>query len=331
MALCFFAVIILSFFTGIAIGYILFEFYVMTRKDINFYFVEGDEVNNFLEEIRRSKDNGARMLNYDINMRNNRGTISQTISNGRVRPRSLSSILRGDAPEEPVLAGPITHETEPTENAQFIEETGKEEFFNISNIENDIMENLTDENDESVPDEDFLKKYYKDDYENTEVSDSEDKSDEIKTQDIEDEFSEYNDIVKDNQDFESSPNNEVQSADAIEIAEPSDDVVLKDSDDFTDDMLSDLMDLPDTENKSEENLVTDNKTVTEEKLEEEKKNDKIESNVCIQLGGSTTGVGIGINSSSGSFVSIPLTMTEKLVEPETPPKRKRGRPRKNKK
>ena len=27
MALCFFAVIILAFFTGIAIGYILFEFY----------------------------------------------------------------------------------------------------------------------------------------------------------------------------------------------------------------------------------------------------------------------------------------------------------------
>lgn len=341
MALCFFAVIILAFFTGIAIGYILFEFYVMTRKDINFYFVEGDEVNNFLEEIRRSKDNGARMLNYDINNKNNSGTISQTISSGRNRPRSLSSILRGDNGES-AFAGSVSHETEQNTNILNNEDLN-EENLNVSRIENDNMENLTDENDDFIPDDDFLKKYYRDDYDEAEESVVENISD----GNIDDELSEYDDIVKDEEDTSIQNNDDIQTEEVN--AQESDNCVFdeemmfKDSDEYTDDMLADLMDESNISTIEEtDEQITENDTVTNEIEKKElkpeelnpkdtSKQDKIESNVCIQLGGSTTSVGIGINSSSGSFVSIPLTMTEKPVEPDAPPKRKRGRPRKNKK
>ena len=108
MILCFFAIIILSFFTGISLGYIFFEFYTMTRKSTNFDFIEGDEVGNFLEDIRRSRENGARMLKYDIGtrspMQNNTDKVKSIItaeSQSDVADEIRDTIIEDTASIEP--------------------------------------------------------------------------------------------------------------------------------------------------------------------------------------------------------------------------------------
>jgi hypothetical protein len=77
-------------------------------------------------------------------------------------------------------------------------------------------------------------------------------------------------------------------------------------------------------NKEQTSKTTENKNTKTVESKPSEKVDKIVSNVCINIGGTSS------NTQNG-FVGIQLTMTEKPVEPDAPPKRKRGRPPKKKK
>ena len=341
MAFCFLAVIILSFFTGIAIGYIIFEFYIMNRSGINFNYVEGEEVNSFLEEIRRSKDNGARMLNYRTNTRNS--TDAVLVRNEGNRPistanktESLSSRLRKN----------LTNPLEGYEEVVSVEENIEEEAVEMESTQNiaqtevypsdiedtyDAMsEEYNEEDDASeedfVVDDEYLKKYY--------ITEEDDDS--SSTAKLEDSIITN---IEEQEDIE-------ESATASESYDCSyADTEMYSSDDFSinpefDTENSDIIDVSDTETTIEKDMLLNNET--EEQVEVDKtsdkiisntaielpksdKQDKIVSNVCIQLGGTSKK-----DDSGSSFVAIPLTMTEKPVEPDAPPKRKRGRPRKKK-
>lgn len=342
MALCFFAVIILSFFTGIAIGYIIFEFYIMNRSDINFNYVEGDEVNNFLEEIRRSKDNGARMLNYRTNTRNNTDTALTRNELGTKRSTtskvaSLSSRIRmnmidkADVSEETIQTNDLIEEVVPAvqeenENSvldkDIVEENDAEntETFNEQNAESeeyDAMDDLldSDENDFEVDDE-YLKKYY---------------------------YTESNDIDDTKTSLKDSPLNNIEEVDNIDNIEENNSV--EETDVVTEEENSNVTESIAIEERLEDNIqdihidkdeeketVSDKYDVQDKiisntaiELPTSDKQDKIASNVCIPLGG-----GSNKDNKPNSFVAIPLTTTEKPVEPEAPPKRKRGRPRKKK-
>lgn len=344
MALCFFAVIILSFFTGIAIGYIIFEFYIMNRSDINFDYIEGDEVNNFLEEIRRSKDNGARMLNYRTNTRNNTDTAfirSETVNVPHNNTQtSLSSKFRKkmnaelEGYEEVVSldkADDIVESEEQNENIEEIAFTmpqGTPDIPDEDMIE-ETDEEFTSEEDDFVADDDFLKKYY--------YSDDETASDED-TEMVEESSDEENGrtllIDESNTDdtIEKSNEHTYTSLQTVYLDdEPKDDdthfFITKVKPINSSDILLQDNEEPDL-SKISEISSTHDKVVSQTTIElpSVEKKDKIESNVCIPLGGSTSSE----TSTNNTFVAIPLTMTEKPIEPDAPPKRKRGRPRKKK-
>jgi hypothetical protein len=342
MALCFFAVIILSFFTGIAIGYIIFEFYIMNRSDINFNYVEGDEVNNFLEEIRRSKDNGARMLNYRTNTGNNTDTALTRNELGTKRSTtskvaSLSSRIRmnmidkADVSEETIQTNDLIEEVVPAvqeenENSvldkDIIEENDAEntETFNEQNAESeeyDAMDDLldSDENDFEVDDE-YLKKYYY--TENNDIDDAKTSLEDSPLNNIE-EVDNIDNIEE---------NNSVEETDVVTAEEnpnvTKNIVIEKCLEDNTQDIRIDKDEAKET---ASDKYDVQDKIISNTAIElpTSDKQDKIASNVCIPLGGSSNK-----DNKSNSFVAIPLTMTEKPVEPEAPPKRKRGRPRKKK-
>lgn len=355
MALCFLAVVILAFFTGIAIGYIVFEFYIINRSNIKFYFVEGEEVNSFLEEIRRSKDNGARMLKYNVNDNNSHQNPVPQQTSGR-NGRSLSSLLRYGY-SEPIQ--PVVSEQNSVEQKLSTAEIEQEKLL-VENQVDDIeyTESNTGIDDDFVPDDDFLKKYYYDSEEEANeqnnigefadimgenLSDEEvtDEDEETVNEDVETNEDDIEDIVPD-EDFDLSS--------LIDSGDNSfyDDNDKEFNDEVSNEIEEDQTTVPDTikEDKNElaikDDVEEDIKYISAEKQTENtntsiklptsKSNDKIESNVSIQLGGSSTSPTKpnGIEFSSGSFVNIPLTMKEKPVEPSEPPKRKRGRPRKNK-
>ena len=340
MALCFLAVIILSFFTGIAIGYIIFEFYIMNRNGINFNYVEGEEVNSFLEEIRRSKDNGARMLNYRTNTRNSTDAVlvrnegSKAISAAN-KTESLSSRLRKN------LNNPLEGYEEVVSVEENIEETAEMEGTqNISQSEvyssdiedayDTMSEEYNEEDDASeedfVVDDEYLKKYY--------ITEEDDVSSD--TAKLEDSIITN---IEEQEDIEESPT----ASESYDYSYA--DTEMYSSDDFSinpefDTENSDVADVSDTESTIEKDVPLNNET--EEQVDIDKasdkivsntaielpksdKQDKIVSNVCIQIGGTPQK-----DDNSSSFVAIPLTMTEKPVEPDAPPKRKRGRPRKKK-
>lgn len=334
MALCFLAVIILSFFTGIAIGYIIFEFYIMNRNGINFNYVEGEEVNSFLEEIRRSKDNGARMLNYRTNTRNS--TDAVLVKNDGNRPvpitnktESLSSRLRKN------LNNPLEGYEEVVSTEENIEETEAIETvntelteFNSHNID-DTFDTMSEEYDASeedfVVDDEYLKKYYV-----TEEDDTTSSTAELKDDDIIDANEQKNDAentVESETDEYPYIDSEMYSSDDFRI-EPEFDTendVATDTPDVVPTVSEDAISNDETEEKTDVDKAPDKIVAnTAIELPKSEKQDKIVSNVCIQLGGTPK------KEDNSSFVAIPLTMTEKPVEPDTPPKRKRGRPRKKK-
>ena len=102
------------------------------------------------------------------------------------------------------------------------------------------------------------------------------------------------------------------------------DIILSDtSKNDTDIIVEEESSLPSTPLLNEKN--TDNASINNDVSISDVKVDKIESIVCIQIGNNSSKL-----SEMEGFVNIPLTVTVKPVEPDTPPKRKRGRPRKNK-
>lgn len=338
MALCFLAVIILSFFTGIAIGYIIFEFYIMNRNGINFNYVEGEEVNSFLEEIRRSKDNGARMLNYRTNTRNSTDAVlvrndgSRPISTAN-RVESLSSRLRKN------LNNPLEGYEEVVSTEENIEEatetTEVQDTVQTEFVSHDIGDtyDASDEYDESedaseeyfVVDDEYLRKYYV-----TDDDTSDDVSDDIPI--LEDsvavnieEQENIADISEDEVDEYSYIDAEMYSSDDFRI-EPEFDTeetstVQNEENPVSEEKMDDISEAKSNVDEPTDKIVAN----TAIELPKSEKQDKIVSNVCIQLGGTPKE-----NNTCSSFVAIPLTMTENPVEPDAPPKRKRGRPRKKK-
>ena len=362
MALCFFAVIVLSLFTGLAIGYIIFEFYVMARISLYFNYVEGDEVNNFLEEIRKSKDNGARMLNYRTDTKR---TDENNHRPTRTRPVSLSSLIRENmqnASEEDEVfrnrTSLVTATTSPIESLQT----------------NDVPEGELGE--DFVPDDNLLKKYYYDNLppeaQETVMSTSEEAIEEqsiAKTISKEGVVAESTEIITETKDnaiiatvSDTEDINHAEEIDNSQTTTGNDDFDYNfgSFDDFStssyasetseyeteineDTPKHDELSLisqedetkSDTKNNDTKNVAIEPEKEThmsEKEKDEEKsegkdktdKRDKIVSNVCINIGGNAS-------QTQNGFIGIPLTMTEKPVEPDAPPKRKRGRPPKKKK
>ena len=350
MAFCFLAVIILSFFTGIAIGYIIFEFYIMNRNGINFNYVEGEEVNSFLEEIRRSKDNGARMLNYKTNTRNSTDAVlvrnegSRPISTAS-RVESLSSRLRKNLNNQ--LEG-YEEVVSTEENVEEVVETTETQdtlqteltSHNIEDTYDAMSEEYNEDEDASeedfVVDDEYLKKYYI-----TEDDDIPNGTSNLEDGDILN-IEEQNDTVADVAEAKTDLDTETDEYPYIDTEMySSDDFRIEPEFDTESDTVAETSDTDtsiaeDIEPNDKQEIETGIKTNVDEvsdkivantaiELPKSDKQDKIVSNVCIQLGGTPKK-----DDSGSSFVAIPLTMTEKPVEPDAPPKRKRGRPRKKK-
>ena len=372
MIVCFVAVIFLAFFTGIAVGYIFFEFYAVNNSLIQFNYMEGDdEVDNFLEDIRRSKDNGARMLNIRNGIKVN--GMSSSVSSKA--PMSMSALLRQNREEADVeqttVDNPFNNPLEKQNSQDFIQpenaisneivDTGinyNSETDNITIDNGNIDENpLTIEDsefeftEENVPDDefdvedydnDFLQKYFYDKEissddiaESTPVNNDKVSVDEtVSADEISDEnqniisddlmddiFSSMNDdnniLTNDNETDNASLTSPIPEDEDSTIEKVGKDI--NNNEEFNDDFMSML------ENISINDEITETNTVEEKEENNENtsvKTDKIESSVCISLGGSST--------PTEGLLNIPLVMTEKPVEPTEPPKRKRGRPRKKK-
>lgn len=361
MALCFASVVILSFFTGITIGYILFEFYIVKKNKVSFNFIEGDEVDKFLEEIRRSKDNGAKMLNYGTNhapksktpisgverflkKKNNNKSLS-------ARMRENMSIEKEDSAEVIIdtvvipASGLFSNEADSdsiaVESAGDISYgIGEDEQVNYSMDDEEMMggdedlmggDEYDSDADEFALDYELLKEYYMDE-------DSSDDDDDFKITEEESaatseatENIETSTIDEANSAFEKIDNTEKENNCELLVA-ISEEHAETNNDTFSSNEVANITDEEESIKSTTQVDVSDRTEGNSQSttnialpIPEANKNDKIASNVCIPLGGNTT-----VGQAIGSNVSIPLTMTEKPVEPSEPPKRKRGRPRKNK-
>lgn len=369
MVICFVAVIILAFFTGIAVGYIFFEFYAMNNSLIQFNYMEGDEeVGNFLEDIRRSKDNGARMLKFGTGNINN--STSANIQNTR-KPMSMSALLRQNMQEceetaeeinsdnpfsesLPETLLPTTHTgiTEVSEQNIQLEEVHDENFEYTE-------ENTPNELEQEPFDEDFFKKYLSDENEVETAEDSNIENDDIENTTLENTHESLaedeenfisDDLMSDIFDSMTSSNDDVSSCyQDEEITEEANDMLLtspipedEDSEiqtvgeslpnnaEFNDDFMSMLENISISNEDDQSVEVTNENSPSEDDVV---KPNSESTEPPIQKNDkieSSVCISLSGTSSSEGLLNIPLVMTEKPVEPTEPPKRKRGRPRKKK-
>ena len=350
MALCFASVVILSFFTGITIGYITFEFYIIKKNKITFSFIEGDEVNKFLEEIRKSKDNGAKMLNYNTSAMRKSPSASSTLERTLKKEKnqeSLSARMRQnmqiETPDE-IIANTVSITIDDDalllkEDVEIGIEEGTMDAIPVAAPtieyadESDEMEfDVPDDDDEFEFDEDFMKKYYVTDApaaisatnvaEDVPYLEDDENSASILSEEgdyefVQEESSSPPEILSNDNGAEA----ETLSSDTTDAQGFRDEATIVTQDDNS----APLPIVPEPDKETKFNSGIEANTNIAIPVTTSSKNDKIESNVCIPLGSGSAGIGF----SQGS-VSIPLVMTEKPVEPSEPPKRKRGRPRKNK-
>ncbi len=366
MALCFASVVILSFFTGITIGYITFEFYIVKKNKVTFNFIEGDEVDNFLEEIRKSKDNGARMLNYGTKpvARSTPESGLNRLARKQNDKKSLSAQMRENMNIEKeesaeiivdtvVISadGSITTEmdavTASHADASFEENAVIDEQDNHFMDDEEMMvgdedlmggDEYDSDADEFALDYELLKEYYTNEDENDNTVEALDEEENV-TDNNDEGVAEVADesIVSTSDEIIVEAENDETEEIALSIEEDMSSIPEDMTNIVTEYDTNDNATVSDdvTEIEAEKDKSSEEKEDTTDKSEsitnvvlptpDTNKNDKIASNVCIPLGGSSTS-----GQPIVSNVSIPLTMTEKPVEPQEPPKRKRGRPRKNK-
>jgi hypothetical protein len=244
-------------------------------------------------------------------------------------------------------------------NNETLEKTiNNEEFFDTDNLQ--ISESSTQNEDsefefteDNVPndefdvedyDSDFLQKYFydKDVAQATDDSGIENKTDitdnVLSDENIDDTENLISDDLMDDIFSSMSDNEDITTPDSEEdisslttpIPEDEDSAIkeigkeIENNESFNDDFMSMLNNISVNDDISETSTETESETLTDNENKEDtaSKSDKIESSVCISLGGSST--------STEGLLNIPLVMTEKPVEPTEPPKRKRGRPRKKK-
>ena len=311
-------------------------------------------MNNFLEEIRRSKDNGAKMLNYNTDPDSSSSSNNPQDKNSK-KP-SLSSLFRRNMKTEKIDVKESEFSISLEDNNISKENEIFETAMSVIDIENSILENdfeirrtdiqktseeqnnttikdesidivndndadaNIDEDDDNIFsfDEDFMKKYYYDD-----ISSQSENSSDCSDKSIEENpFSTTDNPPVDN----IETNVKIAESDTLKnsFEEIDTDIILGDtSKNDTDIIVEEESSLPSTPLLNEKN--TDNASINNDVSISDVKVDKIESIVCIQIGNNSSKL-----SEMEGFVNIPLTVTVKPVEPDTPPKRKRGRPRKNK-